>query len=232
MNAPTIDELEVWLQCVPGAGRRRRLDDTHDQRKLLLLDKDRPFSVVPYIAALLDDAKIDVLLYNGDLDLACSSQSTELAIESMVWSGKNKWMDPVTTKWKQWIVDGQPAGHVKAYNNLQFLVVYNSGHFVPINQAENALNMISRWLDGNTFGDKSLPMFPPLHASSYNRGRPVKEVLSGRKHHSFSLATGLVGFLLGMLVFWGFSKRSVSNKLSPSTSSLQLVREDTPLNKY
>ena len=227
LNAPSFAEHKVWLQCVPGAGRRRRLD-TRNQRELLLLDKDRPLSVVPYIAALLDDAKIDVLLYNGDLDLACSSQSTELAIESMEWSGTNDWMDPNTTKWEQWIVDGQPAGHVKRFNNLEFLVVYNSGHFVPINQAENALNMISRWLDGQPFGDKSLPMFPTFNENSNTLGQPVKEDISRKQHYGRSMAIGLIGFLLGIFVSWGVSRRSSSYRLPPS-SSLQLVTEETPL---
>ena len=77
LNAPSTDNMPLWEACVPGSGRRR-LDEslrsshpkTTANRQLLLLDKD-PNSVVPYIAELLDDAKIRVLLYNGDRDLAC-----------------------------------------------------------------------------------------------------------------------------------------------------------------
>lgn len=228
LNAPSIEEHEFWLQCVPGAGRIRRLDE-YDQRGLLLLDDDRPVSVLPYIAQLLDDTKIDILLYNGDLDLACSSQSTELAIEAIRWSGSNNWMDPDITIWKQWLVDGKPAGHMKSFKNLQFVVVYNSGHFVPINQAENALDMIGRWLDGKSLGDKSLPMFPVMKISTDTRNdtqdQPDDEDLSRKQYLSF--LTGLIGFLLGM-----FASRisfTSASKLSPSTSSVQLVSEETPL---
>lgn len=94
-----------------------------------MLDEDIP-TVVPYIAELVDGkhisayalctildfvahtiivvlpqgAKIDVLLYNGDLDLSCNPQSTELALESMEWSGKEEWMDPEKTPWQQWMI--------------------------------------------------------------------------------------------------------------------------------
>ena len=103
LNVPSLEEKPLWLACVPGSGRRRNLKETRQpNRNLILLEQDKPLSVVPYIAELLDDAKIDVLLYNGDLDLACSSQSTEMALESMVWSGKEDWMDPDTTQWMEW----------------------------------------------------------------------------------------------------------------------------------
>ena len=183
-----MDELPQWTSCVPGAGRRRQLQ-RQQQRDLLMLDEDIP-TVVPYIAELVDGkhisayalctildfvahtiivvlpqgAKIDVLLYNGDLDLSCNPQSTELALESMEWSGKEEWMDPEKTPWQQWMIGKKKStlymsyrvdcirrytnlyhcllfpkgdhavGHSKKYDNLQFLVVYNSGHFVPTNQ--------------------------------------------------------------------------------------------------
>jgi hypothetical protein len=64
LNAPSMDEQPHWSGCVPGAGRRRHLERTN-QRELTVLDNDRPLSVVPYIAELLDDAKLDILFYNG-----------------------------------------------------------------------------------------------------------------------------------------------------------------------
>lgn len=128
LNAPSISDHPTWDACVPGAGRRH-LDVALLKNRELYLDNDKPLSVVPYIAELLDDAKIDMLFYNGDLDMICNAQGTELALESMDWSGKDDWVNQ-NSKWKQWTVDDQPAGHSKEFGNLQFLVVYNSGHFV------------------------------------------------------------------------------------------------------
>ncbi|KAL7551699.1 hypothetical protein ACHAWF_014881 [Thalassiosira exigua] len=246
LNYPTIEEHPQWQACVEGSGRRRRLEASQ-QRKLILLDNDAPSSVVPYIAELLDDAKLDILMYNGDLDLACSSQSTELALESMEWTGKQGWMDSDATKWKQWTVDGEAAGHTKQLKNLQFLVVYNSGHFVPINQARNSLNMIGRLLDGKTMGDKQLHMFPPRekkHPEESQGTEPSKGMSDdseevtpdgeGQKNER-SFLPGLVGFLLGILAHFLITKHSLASRKTwtPSSSShtdSMDVTETTPLN--
>ena len=235
LNAPSLIEYPFWQACIPGSGRRRRLEsDHHNKRELLYLDNDRPLSVVPYIAELLDDAKIDILLYNGDLDLACNAQSTQLSLESMEWSGKEKWNDPTTTKWHEWDVDGQPAGHTKKFRNLEFVVVYNSGHFVPINQARNALDMIGRLLDRKPLGDKELRMFPSQGAKT--RGPAVQVVVSTENEHtaegthSFSLLTALCGFLLGISSSYVISKRSTSRQLISASSSYNAT-EATPLHR-
>lgn len=207
------------LACVPGSGRRRR--HLTSQRELIMLEHDKPMSVVPYIAELLDDANIDVLMYNGDLDLACSSQSTELALESMDWTGKVGWLDPDVTKWKQWNVDDSPSGHTKKYKNLQFLVVYNSGHFVPINQARNSLNMIGRLIEGKAMGDVHLPMFPAREYKKPEINAPTDEGETSGKgsHHNHIILPGLIGFLLGILASHFIAKHSTFSKCSPSSHS-------------
>lgn len=186
---------DYWKQCVPGSGRRLQNTPYHRMRQLILLDQDRR-SVLPWIAELLDDAKIDVLVYNGDLDLACNSQGTELALEAMDWSGKEQWRDPQTTKWYNWISADQPAGHTKKYRNLDFLVVYNSGHFVPINQAEHALDMIGRLLDGKSFQDVELPRFVAGNNAATTLGK-IPPAYSSSTVETYWSPMGLAGFFLG-----------------------------------
>ena len=190
---------DYWRQCVPGSGRRRLKDDPYDRmRQLTLLDQDRR-SILPLIAELLDDAKIDVLVYNGDLDLACNSQGTELALEAMDWSGNEKWRDPQVTKWYNWINAENPAGHSKRFENLEFLVVYNSGHFVPINQAEHALDMIGRLLDGKSFSDVELPRFDVESRSFKPSDKNLPSYASSNVEAYWS-PIGLVGFFIGITI--------------------------------
>ena len=208
-----------------------------NQRELTVLDNDRPLSVVPFIAELLDDAHLDILMYNGDLDLACSPQSTELALDSMEWSGAEGWKDQNRAKWNRWTVDGQSAGHTKSFKNLQFLVVYNSGHFVPINQPRRSLNMIGRLLDGKILGNKSLPSFEKdenMTISSHTENSDVQQQDEGSTgNHRFSFLAGLGCFILGVLVSLVVTtKRSAHRKRNQSSSHppmFQLVTESTPL---
>ena len=99
------------------------------QRSLLLLDHDEPASVMPYIAQLLDDAGIRVLIYNGDRDMSTCSQGNEVLLDQMDWSGANDWKDPHKTRRGLWVVDKYPAGYSRPLKNLNFVVVYN--RYVP-----------------------------------------------------------------------------------------------------
>lgn len=163
-NSPQVQDLlhaprQYWHLCLPGEGRRRRRR-LEKEKEELMLDHDEPVSVVPYIAELLDDAKIRVLIYNGDRDISCCAQGSEMLLDSMKWNGSQEWK---TAKRGVWLVDNEPAGYSRKVDNLEFVVVYNSGHLMPMNQPENALDLVHRMVNGKTFQDAILPVFdaPP-----------------------------------------------------------------------
>lgn len=156
IHAPDI----YWEACVPGAGRRRL-----KERSLHLLDNDKPVSVMPYVADLLDDAKIQVLFYNADRDMSTCAQGTEMLLDDMSWSGDKDWKDPYKTRRALWLVDGEVAGYARPLKNLAFVIVYNSGHLAPYNQPKTTLDLVSRMLSGKSFADKALPVFAPSNRS-------------------------------------------------------------------
>ena len=51
-------------------------EEMKHHRSLFLLDDDEPQSTAPYLATLMDDAGIRVLVYNGDRDLSTNSAGT------------------------------------------------------------------------------------------------------------------------------------------------------------
>ena len=126
-----------------------------------LLKYDKPLTVVPYIAELLDKAGLRILFFNGDRDLLCAFTGTEMILESMKWSN--------TVEWKNaprgvWMVDEghgpRVAGYTKALGNLEFVTVYNSGHMMSHNQPSRSLDMVKRFLKGETLLDVELPSYP------------------------------------------------------------------------
>ena len=147
LNAP---EGITWSGCMPDAGRRRRL--------AAMLNDDKPVSVVPYVAELLDNSDVRVLVYNGDLDMACNAQGSETLLNDMKWSGHEAWK---VAGRGIWILqqDETIAGYVKSFSNLMFLVVKNSGHLVPYNQPAQGLELVERFLEKRPFIDIPLPSF-------------------------------------------------------------------------
>jgi len=149
LHAP---ENITWHGCRQGEGRRRLMAGNSQLRRLYM-DNDRPLSVVPYIAELVD-ADIPVLVYNGDRDMTTNMVGTELALNGMEWSGKDEWLDAPRGLW---MFDNEHAGWAKEYKKLSYVVVYNSGHMVPYNQPGPSMDLLQRFLLHNSFMDQELP---------------------------------------------------------------------------
>jgi hypothetical protein len=130
LNVP--DDFDgTWMGCIPGAGRRRLQDKTSDlvrHRSLHLLDDDRPESMHDYMITLLDDAKIPVLVYNGDRDATCNSAGSEMFLDGLDgWSGATQWRDPLSYNRGLWLPDLEDdqqaiGGYAKEVANLMFVV--------------------------------------------------------------------------------------------------------------
>jgi carboxypeptidase C (cathepsin A) len=194
-NKPEVKEalhapMDIkWLQCIPGAGRRLQEEQLPGA---LLLAHDKPESVVSYLAELLDEAGIRVIIYNGDRDMSTCAQGSEMVLDGMDWSGAEGWK---TGQRALWMVDDQVAGFAKSYKGLEFVVVYNSGHLVPANVPVAALDLITRFVTDEPYGDIPLPSFKAPEAVS------KKEMLVHESvyHVLFVPALAVVCFFSGFL---------------------------------
>jgi len=70
---------------------------------------------------------LPVLHFSGQFDIICHHLGTEKLLSKLDWDGKSGWL---SAQPGVWLVDGQPAGYLKSYKNLQSLVVLDSGHMV------------------------------------------------------------------------------------------------------
>lgn len=127
------------------------------------LEQDRPTTVVPYIAELLEAGK-RVLIYSGDRDLSTCAQGSEALLNNMDWSGSvdQQWIRAPRGLWV--VNDSEVGGYAKTFKGLSYVVVYNSGHMVPFNQPEHALDLILRFIQNKSFSDYPLPNFGNITA--------------------------------------------------------------------
>uniref|UniRef100_A0AAZ3SEY1 Carboxypeptidase n=1 Tax=Oncorhynchus tshawytscha TaxID=74940 RepID=A0AAZ3SEY1_ONCTS len=86
--------------------------------------------------------KYRVLVYNGDVDMACNFLGDEWFVESL--------HQEVQVKRRPWLYytgeSQQVGGFVKEFSNLAFLTVKGSGHMVPTDKPIAAFTMFSRFI--------------------------------------------------------------------------------------
>lgn len=105
-----------------------------------LLDwTEAPATVLPVIKELMNSG-ISVWLYSGDTDAVVAVTTTRYAIDLLQTS--------VKTQFYPWYNQAEVGGYAVGYENLTFVTVRGSGHFVPSYQPSRALAMFSSFLVG------------------------------------------------------------------------------------
>ncbi|XP_017256493.2 serine carboxypeptidase 1 [Daucus carota subsp. sativus] len=100
---------------------------------------DAPATVLPVIKELMNSG-ISVWLYSGDTDAVVAVTTTRYAIDLLKTS--------VKTPWYPWYAQAEVGGYAVRYENLTFVTVRGSGHFVPSYQPSRALALFSSFLAG------------------------------------------------------------------------------------
>lgn len=214
----------TWHGCREGEGRRRLLQ-TGQQLRRLYMDNDRPWSVVPYVADLVDDG-IPVVIYNGDRDMTTNMVGTELLLNDMEWKGKEEWLDAPRGLW---LTEGSQSGWVKELHNLTYAVVYNSGHMVPYNVPDAAYDLLLRLLRHESMIDQELPQIrAPKQESTQASMKLMTESLagnidggtmgsglaSGLNHQMELMSVAAVSMVLGFLLAMWVTRRPAASGYS------------------
>ncbi|KAJ2142180.1 hypothetical protein IW136_002034 [Coemansia sp. RSA 678] len=118
-----------------------------DVQLTFMLDNDVIRSYIDQLARILD-AGVPALIYNGDADWICNHYGVKSTLEEMKWNGQSAFNSAQDTLW---LVNTKPAGEARTSGGLTFLKVYESGHMVPMDQPENSLDMLNRWLSNTSF---------------------------------------------------------------------------------
>lgn len=110
--------------------------------------EDTMKSVKDWLEVLVE--KYKVLLYSGQLDLNVPYSLTVNFLSTFNWSGASAFADVSRQIWR--IKEGgDVAGYARSVKTFTEVLVRNAGHYVPTDQAEAALDMVSRFVDGRPF---------------------------------------------------------------------------------
>lgn len=85
---------------------------------------------------------INVTVYNGQLDVICSTIGAEAWVKKLKWDGLKNFLSLPRQPLKCGSSKGTKA-FVRSYKNLHFYWILGAGHFVPADQPCIALSMIS-----------------------------------------------------------------------------------------
>ncbi|XP_050235496.1 serine carboxypeptidase-like 51 [Mercurialis annua] len=84
---------------------------------------------------------VNVTVYNGQLDVICSTKGTEAWVEKLKWVGLPNFLNMERTP-LYCGDDSLTRGFTKSYKNLHFYWILKAGHFVPVDQPCITLNMV------------------------------------------------------------------------------------------
>ncbi|XP_056210992.1 lysosomal protective protein [Falco biarmicus] len=96
---------------------------------------------------LLGATKYRILVYNGDVDMACNFLGDEWFVDSLC--------QKVQVARRPWLYteggENQIGGFVKEFTNIAFLTVKGAGHMVPTDRPLSAFTMFSRFIKNEPY---------------------------------------------------------------------------------
>ncbi|KAM5125325.1 lysosomal protective protein-like, partial [Mantella aurantiaca] len=104
-------------------------------------------SMKDHYLKLLGTMKYRILVYNGDVDMACNFLGDQWFVDSL--------QQKLQVQRRPWLYkDGdkqQIGGFVKEFSNLSFLTIKGAGHMVPTDKPGSAFTVFSRYINNEPF---------------------------------------------------------------------------------
>lgn len=138
------EEVVEALNVKKGRGWK---DCNHLVNLKMVLAGDWMISLKEDVKTLLH-AGIPVVVYNGEYDFICNWMGSQAWTQQLQWDGADEFAKAENTTWT---VNGEFAGTAVSAQGLTFLRVKDAGHMVPLDQPENALDMIMRVVNNLPF---------------------------------------------------------------------------------
>lgn len=120
------------------------------------LTADQAISTQPQVLYLLDQG-VDVLFYQGNLDLACNTAGNLQWASSMPWKGQPAFVAQPKRVWKEddkeigWFKEVKTETASGRQTTFAMSTVNGAGHLVPYNKPKEALALVDRWLTKRSY---------------------------------------------------------------------------------
>ncbi|KAF1350543.1 carboxypeptidase Y precursor [Lizonia empirigonia] len=120
------------------------------------LTNDLGISTQPQVLYLLENG-IDVLFYQGNLDLACNTAGNLQWANSMPWKGQPAFVAQSKQMWKHgkqevgWYKQVKVVTASGRDTTFALSTVNGAGHLVPFDKPEEALALVDKWLTKRSF---------------------------------------------------------------------------------
>lgn len=98
--------------------------------------------VVDSVDALLKDGRVNVTVYQGQLDLICLTAGTQEWMNELTWSGLPAFLTSTPTPLYSWPGTQETGGFVKQSGSLAMYTINNAGHLVPADNPDMALVLL------------------------------------------------------------------------------------------
>jgi serine carboxypeptidase 1 len=91
---------------------------------------------------LLSQNKINVTVYQGQLDLICGTAGTELWMTRLTWPGYSSFIQSSKIPLYPYAGTQNTGGFVKSFGPLSMFYIMDAGHMLPADNGPMALNMM------------------------------------------------------------------------------------------
>ncbi|KAE9047093.1 hypothetical protein PR002_g1221 [Phytophthora rubi] len=132
------DQVPSWQQCSD-------IEPIHFSSDLMK-------NVDRYVADLLNDGSVRVLIYNGDADLVCNWYGSQAWTQQLKWTNQQDFNDAQLHDFQvPGEIDMIDAGSVRSFQTqFSFMRIFKAGHLVPKDQPAVALEMMNQFLKNHS----------------------------------------------------------------------------------
>jgi len=144
------DEVLAAIHSTPSALAGQVYEECTDPPYHALKHQDG-LGVTKDVVDLLNN-DVRMMFFNGIEDMICNHVGNEIAVENFEWKFQQEYQLAPRYGWKSPSTQ-MLAGFMKEHENLMYLKVKDSGHMVPMDVPEIALDMIRTLIYNKSFED-------------------------------------------------------------------------------